>query len=44
MFQKKVIVIEFETREQLKRVAKKCQTYDDLIRELLALKENKARE
>lgn len=34
-----VIVIEHETREHLKEVAKKSQTYDNVIKELIALKE-----
>ena len=34
-----VIVIERETREHLKEVAKKSQTYDMLLRELISLKE-----
>ncbi len=36
-----VIVIEYETREHLKDVAKKNQTYDGIINELISLKENK---
>jgi hypothetical protein len=39
MHKKSVIVIEYETREHMKEVAKKSQTYDDLINELLELKE-----
>jgi hypothetical protein len=39
MHKKRVIVIEYETRELMKEVAKKSQTYDDLINELLKLKE-----
>jgi len=38
MHRKSVIVIEYETREHMKDVAKKSQTYDDLINELLRLK------
>jgi hypothetical protein len=34
-----VIIIERETREQLKEVAKKSQTYTDIINELIKLKE-----
>jgi hypothetical protein len=34
-----VIVIEHATREHLKDVAKKSQTYDAVINELIALKE-----
>lgn len=34
-----VIVIEHETREHLKEVGKKSQTYDELINELIKLKE-----
>ena len=34
-----VIVIEHETRELLKEVAKKSQTYDNIINELIQLKE-----
>jgi len=44
MIQKKVIVVELETREHMKQIAKKSQTYDDLIRELLKLRENRAHE
>jgi hypothetical protein len=39
MQRKSVIVIEYQTREHMKEVAKKSQTYDDLINELLKLKE-----
>ena len=35
-----VIVIEYETRDLLKDVAKKSQTYDTIIRELISLKQN----
>jgi hypothetical protein len=35
-----VIVIEHETREMLKDVAKKSQTYDKIINELISLKQN----
>ena len=35
-----VIVIEHETREHLKDVAKKSQTYDNVINELIRLKES----
>ena len=34
-----VIVIEHDTREHLKEVAKKSQTYDNVINELIRLKE-----
>jgi hypothetical protein len=34
-----VIVIEKAIREQLKEVAKKSQTYTDIIRELIELKQ-----
>jgi predicted CopG family antitoxin len=34
-----VIVIEHKTREHLKEVAKKSQTYSDIINELIELKE-----
>jgi hypothetical protein len=34
-----VIVIEYDTRQHLKEVAKKSQTYDDVINELIGLKE-----
>jgi hypothetical protein len=34
-----VIVIEYETREHLKDVARKSQTYDKIINELMVLKE-----
>jgi hypothetical protein len=34
-----VIVIEYATRELLKEVAKKSQTYDHIINELIGLKE-----
>ena len=40
MKRKRVIVVEYETSEHMKNVAKKNQTYDDLINELLLLKEN----
>ena len=40
MHKKCVIVIEHETREHLKEVAKKSQTYDHIINELIGLKEN----
>jgi hypothetical protein len=35
-----VIVIEYETRENLKEVAKKSQRYTDIIDELIVLKQN----
>jgi len=35
-----VIVIEYATRENLKEVAKKSQTYTDIINELIHLKKN----
>jgi hypothetical protein len=38
MNQPSVIVIERATREQLKEVAKKSQTYTDIINELISLK------
>lgn len=41
MHKKCVIVIEHETREHLKEVARKSQTYDKVINELIALKEGK---
>jgi hypothetical protein len=45
MHKKCVIVIEHETREHLKEVAKKSQTYDHIINELIGLKEkDKGRE
>ena len=34
-----VIVIDYNTREHLKEVARKSQTYDNVINELIALKE-----
>jgi hypothetical protein len=34
-----VIVIEYATREHLKEVARKSQTYDHIINELIGLKE-----
>lgn len=34
-----IIVIEHETREMLKDVAKKSQTYDMIIRELISFKQ-----
>jgi hypothetical protein len=34
-----VIVIEHNTREHLKEVAKKSQTYDNIIQELIRLRE-----
>ena len=37
-----VIVIEHETRQHLKEAAKKSQTYDEFIRELLDLKDTLA--
>lgn len=36
-----VIVIEYDTREHLKELAKKSQTYDKIINELISLKEDK---
>jgi hypothetical protein len=33
-----LIVIEYATRESLKEVAKKSQTYDKIINELISLK------
>jgi hypothetical protein len=43
MYRKKtVILVEHETREHMKHVAKKFQTYDDLINELLKLKEKES--
>ena len=33
-----VIVIEHETREMLKDIAKKSQTYDMILRELISIK------
>ena len=33
------IVVEKETRENLKHIARKDQTYDSLLRELILLKE-----
>ena len=43
MHKPSVIVIEHETREHLKLVANKAQTYDNIINELIALKkDNKA--
>jgi hypothetical protein len=39
MYRPCVIVIEHETREHLKEVAKKSQTYDNVINELISLKE-----
>jgi len=42
MNRKSVIVIEYETREHMKEVARKSQTYDDLINELLQLRESKS--
>lgn len=42
MYRKKtVIVVEHDTREHMKEIAKKSQTYDMLINELLKLKEQK---
>jgi predicted CopG family antitoxin len=41
MSYKTTIVIENETRNRLKEVGKKQQTYDQLIRELLELKKGK---
>lgn len=35
------IVIERTTRDRMKHVARKDQTYDDLLNELIKLKENK---
>ena len=40
MNRKSLIAVEFETRERMKNVAKKSQTYDDLIQEMLYLKES----
>jgi hypothetical protein len=39
MKRKRLIVIEYETSEHMKNVARKNQTYDNLINELLKLKE-----
>lgn len=41
MSYKTTIVVENETRDLLKEVGKKQQTYDALIRELLELKKGK---
>ncbi|MGC1134462.1 MAG: hypothetical protein WA941_16660 [Nitrososphaeraceae archaeon] len=41
MSYKTTIVVENETRNLLKEVGKKQQTYDQLIRELLQLKKGK---
>jgi len=41
MSYKTTIVVENETRNLLKEVGKKQQTYDQLIRELLELKKRK---
>jgi len=41
MLKKSVIVIERATREHMKDVAKKSQTYDDLINELLNIMESR---
>jgi hypothetical protein len=41
MSYKTTIVIENETRDLLKEIGKKQQTYDQLIRELLELKKGK---
>lgn len=38
-----VIVIEHATREMLKDVAKKSQTYDMILSELISLKQNQDR-
>jgi hypothetical protein len=37
-----VIVIEKATRDHIKELAKKSQTYDDFINELLLLKEQRS--
>ena len=36
---KTTILVESETRERLREIGKKNQTYDDLIKELIKLKE-----
>jgi hypothetical protein len=41
MIKPAVIVIERETREHLKQVARKNQTYTDILNELISLKERK---
>jgi hypothetical protein len=41
MQNKCVIVIEYETRKNLKDIAKKSQTYTDIINELIELKNNR---
>jgi len=40
MYKPCIIAIELETRNHLKEVAKKSQTYTDIINELISLKEN----
>ncbi len=40
MHQKAPIVIKNQTRDLMKKVARKEQTYDDLILELIQLKQN----
>ena len=44
MYRKSLIAIEWETRENMKDVATKRQTYDNLINELLILKKEKESE
>ena len=39
-----LIVVEYETREKMKDAATKRQTYDQLINELLKLKEKEQKE
>lgn len=39
MYKPRIITVELETREMLKDVAKKSQTYDMIIRELISLKQ-----
>lgn len=44
MPKKTVIVLKYQTRERLKEVGRKCQTYDALINELIDLNEKKLEE
>ena len=39
MIRRSIIVLEYETRERLKQVGHKQETYDQIIQQLLKLKE-----
>jgi len=42
MHRKSVIVLEYETREKLKEIGKKSETYDQIVQGLIQLREHKA--